>query len=150
MINFSDPLVNIFLLLAYSNQDPNRMQPLSVIPWHSFVKDSSLSCRMPHILLFGIYSIPLFFHFLWTKSNAAWSTYTSNDFLLLQLNLIKPQDLLPMMSQEAQVGTKPLGCKRQIKKWKMLQEKKTQFPSLARKKPRESRLKWSTKCRHIN
>lgn len=37
------------------------------------------------------------------QSDAAGSTHTSSDFLLPQLDLIKPQDLLPVISQEAQV-----------------------------------------------
>lgn len=32
VIKFSNHLINIFLFSAYPNQNPNRMQPPSVIP----------------------------------------------------------------------------------------------------------------------
>ena len=47
VIEFSDHLINIFLLLACSNQDPSKMQPPSVMRCYSFAKASLCPAGCP-------------------------------------------------------------------------------------------------------
>lgn len=145
VIEFSDHLINIFLLLACSNQDPSKMQPPSVMRCYSFAKASLCPAGCPSFW-FGTHCIPL--------------SHISCEQRMMQQEAHTPPMTPYCLEWIWTILKISLWCHRKLRlnktieiqkiNWEMKIStgKKDPVSFFSKEKPRELRIKWSAKCRH--